>query len=170
MHQTSVSTANVWESLIGLGRGDTGFKPLLAPVPCIFGLLPLAFIRMRDIKQLSKTFPTPAKKNEQETSLLYKLALQQMLSHKELLETEGVMILGTANLTLATLLKLPPSALFPLASCTPTLCPFPLTMDCTAVVLLTKLFSVLFGLAVIFLSGMGHRFHSIDLWPTHNSH
>lgn len=76
-----------------------------------------------------------------------------MLSHKELFEIEGVMILGTVLFTFATLLELPPSALFPLASCAPTLCPSPLTMDCTAVVLLTKLFSVLFGLAVIVLSG-----------------
>lgn len=87
-----------------------------------------------------------------------------MLSHKELFKIEGVMILGIALFPLATLLELPPSALFPLASCTPTPCPSPLTIDCSAVVLLTKLSSVLFGLAIIVLSGMGHRFHSIDLF------
>ena len=138
-------------------------KPPLPPVPCIFGLLPLAFIRMRNIKQLS-TFPTPPKKNEQKTSPLYKLALQQMLSHKELFEIKGVIILGTALFPLATLLEFPPSALFPLVSCTPTLSPSPLTMDCRGVVLLTKLFLVLFRLALIVrLSGMGHKFHSTDL-------
>ena len=119
---------------------------------------------MRNIKQLSKTFPTPPKKNEQKTSLLYKLALQQMLSHKGLFEIKGVIILGTALFPLATLLEFPPSALFPLVSCTPTLSPSPLIMDCRGVVLLTKLFLVLFRLALIVrLSGMGHKSHSTDL-------
>lgn len=88
-----------------------------------------------------------------------------MLSHKELFEIEGVMILGTALLPLATLLELPPSTLFPLASYAPTLCPSPLTMDCSAVLLLTKLFWVLFGLALIVLSGMGHMHTCIYIEP-----
>ena len=83
---------------------------------------------------------------------------------KGLFEIKGVIILGTALFSLATLLEFPPSALFPLVSCTPTLSPSPLTIDCRGVVLLTKLFLVLFRLALIVrLSGMGHKFHSTDL-------